>query len=99
MSRPKGSRNKPRFTQLQFDPIVTGSLETKTYILGQDEVINNNMEITHALRTINQGNFAEIERGMKEKFFDLGWRLFATHYIGNDPSAGIMILYVFIRGQ
>jgi len=108
MRRPKGSVNKKKFVQQTFSGL-TGS-DTTEPIIGtpgtvwpvdttkfiQDEVITT-MEITHALRIINQGNFAEVEQAMKEKFFDQGWRLFATHYAGTQPE-GVIILYIFIRG-
>ncbi len=108
MTRTKGSKNKPKFEQLSFEvPNAIGGGTTEMIDvsdqiyakqkLTQDEVTNN-MEITHALRTINQGNFAEIEQSFKEKFFDNGWKLFATHYIG-QISEGIMILYILIREQ
>ncbi len=104
MPRTKGSKNKPKYEQLTFgasDNLVVGDTYPSEILKDMkfklDEVTNN-MEITHALRTINQGNFAEIEQSFKEKFFDNGWKLFATHYIG-QISEGIMILYILIREQ
>ncbi|HEY9246459.1 MAG TPA: hypothetical protein VIO11_06395 [Candidatus Methanoperedens sp.] len=99
MSRPKGSKNK-KLMQLSFDTVKTeGIPDLQVYenSLTQNEVINT-MEITHALRVINQGNFPEIEQEMKVKFFDKGWRLFATHFGGMQPE-GMIIIYIFIKEQ
>ena len=106
MTRTKGSKNKPKFEQLAFDeqgniagtpgtvfhPNFTGALNTEFI---QDEVTNN-MEITHSLQLIHQGNFPDVEQDIKVRFFDKGWRLFATHFAGLQGSS-MIIIYIFIR--
>ena len=95
MTRTKGSKNKPKFTQMSFETTGVPDLAIYEESLEQDEVINN-MEIAHALRVINQGNLEEVNQNLKAAYFDKGWKLFNTHFAGMQPE-GMIIIYVFTR--
>ena len=100
MTRPVGSKNKPKNKQLLFKEL---GIDTETTIskpmeilkLVEDEVINT-MEIAHALRVINQGNLEEVNQNLKAAYFDKGWNLFNTHFAGMQPE-GMIIIYIFTR--
>ena len=102
MTRTKGSKNKPKFTQMSFETTGVPDLATYEESLEQDEVINI-MEIKNVLRVINQGNLVDIEEGLNEyankglnEYLRQGWKLFNTHFGGMMPE-GMIIIYVFTR--
>lgn len=86
--------------QLEFESMPELIVEPAKIL--QNEVINTAMEIKNVLRTINPGNVGEVENGSAmvkglNVYFSEGWRLFATHYAGEEPGAGHRIIYILIR--
>lgn len=106
MSRPKGSKNRPKFQQMTFDGL-TGTDNTLPVVASQyieDEVINKMTEIHHMVRAISRSgadnpsgarSLQTLEAEIKA-WFDKGYKLFATHYLGTDPEF-YQMMYILVK--
>src|SRR5574341_670368 len=91
MSRPKGSKNRPKFQQLSFDNpgLITGDINQAEKLLSgkliKNEVTNTMKDMHHIVQKVSVESLPKAEGYLRE-WFDKGYELFQVIFLGIEDA-------------